>query len=100
MGYLPLSFIHSFIDSLAMFNSYQTILSRLCFAKHNAAHHHERTMPHTMFNNLDDLNLNNLKELKDLNDLNNLNNLANLNNLNNLDNLNNLNNLDDLNNLL
>ena len=40
-------------------------------------------MPHTMFNNLDDLkNLNNLDDLNNLNNLNDLNNLNNLNNLN------------------
>ena len=44
--YLPLSLIHWLIHSLC---SIHTNLSRLCFAKHDAAHQDERTMPHTMF---------------------------------------------------
>ena len=72
--YLPLSLIHSFICYVEFIPNH-TNLSRLFFAKPNAAHRQERTMPHTMFNNLDDLNnLNNFNNLDNFNSLNNLNN--------------------------
>ena len=46
--YLPLSLIHWFIHYVQFIPNH-TNLSCLCFAKHNAAHHDERTMSHTMF---------------------------------------------------
>ena len=46
--YLPHSLINSFINYIEFIPNH-TNLGRLCFAKHNAAHHDERKMPHTMF---------------------------------------------------
>ena len=49
---IPTLLIHSFIHSLINYTEFipnHTNLSRLCFAKHNAAHIDEHTMPHTMF---------------------------------------------------
>jgi hypothetical protein len=47
---IPTLVIHSVSHSLC---SIHTNLSRLCFARHNAAHHDECTMPHTMFRHHD-----------------------------------------------
>ena len=46
--YLPCWLIHWFINYIEFIPNH-TNLGRLCFAKHNAAHHDERTMPHTKF---------------------------------------------------
>ena len=46
--YLPCWLIDSLINYIEFIPNH-TDLGRLCFAKHNAAHHDERTMSHTMF---------------------------------------------------